>query len=156
MGWMDGRSDCYGLSVRTANGTPCCSATLVYHVCRAASVSRACLAGAHALDSCASVQSGHAALLLLRATPFPVCQSFCAHVVSCIFPALSFDVGILPVVCCMRCGFLLLLRVMWSSCFSLAACKSLLSAAREERCLALPCLLPLGPLGFCAGLAGST
>ena len=88
--------------------------------------------------------------------PFPVCQSFCAHVVSCIFPVLSFDVGILPVVCCMRCGFLLLLRVMWSSCFSLAACKSLLSAAREERCLALPCLLPLGPLGFCAGLAGST
>ena len=105
MGWMDGRSDCYGLSVRTANGTPCCSATLVYHVCRAASVSRACLAGAHALDSCASVQSGHAALLLLRATPFPVCQSFCAHVVSCIFPVLSFDVGMLPVVCCMRCGF---------------------------------------------------
>ena len=88
--------------------------------------------------------------------PFPVCQSFCARVVSCIFTVLFFDVGILPVVCCMRCGFLLLLRVMWSSCFSLAACKSLLSAAREERCLALPCLLPLGPLGFCAGLAGST
>ena len=36
---------------------------------------------------------------------FPACQSFCAHVVSCIFPVLSFDVGMLPVVCCMRCGF---------------------------------------------------
>ena len=133
-----GRSDCYGLSVRTANGTPCCSATLFYHVCRAASVSRACFAGAHALDSCASVQSGHAALLLLHATPFPVCQSFCAHVVSCIFPVLSFDVGILPVVCCMRCGFLLLLRVMWSSCLSFVACKA--SSRRRERSGAWPFL----------------
>ena len=76
MVWMDGRSDCYGFSVRTANDTPCCSATLFYHVCRAASVSRACFAGAHALDSCASVQSGHAALLLLHATPFPCASRF--------------------------------------------------------------------------------
>ena len=28
-GWMDGRADSYGLSVRTANGTPCYFATLV-------------------------------------------------------------------------------------------------------------------------------
>ena len=105
--------------------------------------------------------SRHATLLCCM-LPFCRVPVVCAHVVSRIFPVpstLSFLHAVLSFACqslaCMllavysRCSL-----AMWLSCLSFVACKSLLSAAREERCLALPCLPLLGPLGLCAGASG--
>ena len=75
MGWMDGRADSYCLSVRPAGGmivtSQCWSATpaalprgrvLVLRVCMPWPLVRLC-------------KAGMPPLLLLHATPFPVCQS---------------------------------------------------------------------------------
>ena len=155
----------------------------VCHACRVPSVSRACLRVRMPWTPVRLCKAGLPTFFCC-VLPFSRVPVVCAHVVSCTFSvpstlpflhvALSFacqplacmllavysvlscDVVILPFLCRTRCGFLVLLRAMWLPCLSFVACKSLLSAAREERCLALPCLPPLGPLGLCAGLARST
>ena len=126
MGWMDGRADSYGLSVRPAGGTiitsqrwfatPASVPRACLRVCMTWPPVRLCKAGMPPFFccmlpfSCVPVVCAHvvsciflvpSTLPFLHAAPFLCVSVACVHVVSCIFPLLSCDVVILPFLCCM-------------------------------------------------------
>ena len=127
-----------------------CKAGMPPFFCCVLPFSRVPVVCAHVVSCTFSVPS---TLPFLHVALSFACQSLACMLLA-VYSVLSCDVVILPFLCRTRCGFLFLLRAMWLPCLSFVACKSLLSAAREERCLALPCLPLLGPLGLCAGASG--
>ena len=133
LGWradgLDGRKGGQLLSFSAAGRRHDCYFTmLVCHACRVTSVSRACLAGVHALAPCAPVQSRHATSSLVACYPFSCVSVACAQVVSCIFPVLSCEVDILH--------FPLLHAVLHSAHGARLVSKQLASPERRFQCLA--------------------